>query len=188
MDEITGKTGSAASNRTTTVLLAVIAVLLVAVAVIVYVNRGGSGGAKAPVATAPGATTGMPSGMGGGTVPGTDLPFDPKTATKVAAGKSPEDHVKEYFDAVVAGDFAKAYALLPTSNQAKYGNEKAFSDQLKGYNIKSYTIDDVTEADGETKVTATATMAGGSFQYVFSFVKEGDTWLAKSRALPGMSN
>jgi hypothetical protein len=186
MDESTEKTGSAAPNKTTTMLLAVIAVLLVAVAVILFVNQSGSNNPGTPATTdTGGATGGMPSGMGGSTA---EVPFDPATATKVEAGKGPEDHVKAYFDAVVAGDYTTAFAMLPTSKQAEYGTEQAFSDQLKSYGIESYTIDDVAETDTESQVTASASMAGGAFQYLWTFVKEGDSWLVKSRTLPGMGN
>jgi hypothetical protein len=29
-------------------------------------------------------------------------------------------------------------------------------------------------------------MPGGAFQYLWTFVKDGDGWLVKSRTLPGM--
>lgn len=191
MEESTEKVGSAAPNKTTTLLLAVIAVLLVAVAVILFVNQSGSNNPGTPATTDTGATAGgtggMPSGMGGSGSTA-EVPFDPATATKVEAGKGPEDHVKAYFDAVVAGDYTAAFAMLPTSKQAEYGSEQAFSDQLKSYGIESYTIDDVTETDTESQVTASASMAGGAFQYLWTFVKEGDSWLVQSRTLPGMGN
>lgn len=186
MDESTETVGSAAPNKTTIILLAVIAVLLVAVAVILFVNQNGST-PVAPVATNTGGTGGAPAGMGG-SGSAAETPFDPATATKVAAGKSPEDHVKAYFDAVVAGDYAAAFAMLPASKQAEYGSQQAFADQLTSYGIESYTIDDVTETDTESQVTASASMAGGAFQYLWTFVKDGDSWLVKSRALPGMGN
>ncbi|MCL4078167.1 hypothetical protein MX659_00875 [Coriobacteriia bacterium Es71-Z0120] len=172
----------AASGGQSKVVIALAAVVVVLVGVIVglvVLNKPAAPAAPAN-GTAANGTSGMPAGMPA------DVPFDPKTATKVVAGKTPEDHVKAYFDAVVKGDFATAYELLPADKKAAQ-DEAAFAEQLKGYGISSYTIDNVTEKDGETQVLATASMAGGSFQYLWTFVKDGNDWLLKSRTLPGMN-
>lgn len=176
----------AAGGGQSKVVLALAAVVVVLVGVIVglvVLNKPAtpSTPATAPTdGTASNGTDGMP-----GSTP-TDVPFDPKTATKVAAGKTPEEHVKAYFDAVLDSDFATAYDLLPADKKAAQ-DEAAFAEQLKGYGITSYTIDDVTEKDVEAQILATASMAGGSFQYLWTFVKDGDGWLLKSRTLPGMN-
>lgn len=170
-------------------LVAVVVVLVGAIVGLVVLKKPATPAAPANGATAGGSATGGSASNGTSGMPGstaTNAPFDPKTATKVAAGKTPEDHVKAYFDAVVKGDFATAYDLLPADKKAAQ-DEAAFAEQLKGYGITSYKIDDVTEKDGETQVLATATMAGGSFQYLWTFVKDGDAWLLKSRTLPGMN-
>lgn len=183
MEETTSKAGT--PNRTVVILLGVIVVLLLgAIGYLVFSNGAGT---EKPASTASGtgSTGSQPSGMGTGT--GTAAPFDPATATVVAKGQTPEQHVKEYFDAVVAADYAKAFKLLPTAKQTEYGSETAFADQLKGYGVTGYTIDSVVEKDGETQVTASATMPGGNFQYLWTFVKDGDKWLVKSRTLPGMN-
>ena len=173
----------ASRNRMTLILLGVVVILLVAIAVILLT---GGDDAGSPTASNTG-NTGSTNTTG--TMPGatSETPFDPATATKVPAGQAPEDYVKTYFDAVVAGDYATAYAMLPTAKQADYGSEAAFSDQLKGYGVTGYTIDSATEEGNEAQVLATATMPGGNFQYMWVFVKDGDVWLVKSRTLPGMS-
>ncbi len=186
MEETTSTT--AGPNRTVLILLVAIVVLLAAIIAIIVLK----GGAADTAGTDPNllgtgttgtGTTGTGT-MGTGTT--TEVPFDPATATRVAAGQTPEQHVAAYFDAVVAGDFASAYLMLPTAKQAEYGDEAAFTDQLTGYGVTAYTIDNVTEADGETQVLATATMPGGAFQYLWTFVQENGEWLVKSRTLPGM--
>jgi hypothetical protein len=184
MDEFDETTEGSAPNRTMMILLGVIAVLLVAIVAIILLGRGGSTQTAGTPATGTG-TTGAPAGMGAGT--GAETPFDPATATKVEAGKTPEDHVKTYFDAVVAGDFSTAFKLLPASKQAEYGSEATFAEQLTGYGVTGYSIDSATEEGDEAQVTATANMPGGAFQYLWVFVKDGDTWLVKSRTLPGMN-
>jgi hypothetical protein len=172
-------------SKVVIVLVAVVVVLVGVIVGLVVLNKPAApsapaGGTAATGGTTPGGTGGMP-----GSTPA-DVPFDPKTATKVAAGKTPEDHVKTYFDAVVKGDYATAYDLLPADKRAAQ-DEAAFAEQLKGYGITSFAIDDVTEKGSETQVLATASMAGGSFQYLWTFVKDGNDWLLKSRTLPGMN-
>jgi len=175
------------TNKTVTIVLIAIIVLLAAV--IAYFLLSGNNGTAAdqPAASGTASTdTGdatPPAGMSGTTEA---APFDPATATKVAEGTTPEQHVTVYFDAVLAGDYATAYAMLPTSKQQSYGTADAFGEQLKSYGMTEYTIDSAVEEGDETQVMATAVMPGGSFQYLWTFVKDGDSWLVKSRDLPGM--
>jgi len=179
---------TAAPNRTVTILLVVVVVLLAAIVVYLVVSGSGSTSADdgATATAVPGeATSSVPSGMTG---PTEEAEFDPATATRVAVGMTPEQHVSAYFEAVVAGDYEGAYALLPTAKQQDYGSLEAFSEQLNGYGITGFTIDSVVEEGDETQVTATATMPGGDFQYLWTFVKDGEEWLVKSRTLPGMGN
>lgn len=180
--EDTNSTAAPANNRTVMILLGIIVILLAAIVAFVVFGKGDNT-AETPNTTETTATAGMgaPSGAT------QEEAFDPATATAVAAGKSPEQHVIAYFDAVVAGDFSAAYKMLPTAKQAEYGSEDAFSTQLTGYGITSYTIDSATESGDEAQVTATAVMEGGNFQYLWTFAKDGDNWLVKSRTLPGMN-
>lgn len=183
MEETTSTT-----PKNNTVMIALIAVIVLLAAVIVYIVLS-NGAAEtttgpavdatdAPAAEAPPAQ-GMP-----GAAP--EEAFDPATAVKVAEGTTPEQHVTMYFDAVLSGDFADAYALLPTSKQASYGSVEAFSEQLTGYGMTEYTIDSAVEEGEGAQVKATAVMPGGSFQYLWTFVKDGESWLVKTRTLPGM--
>ncbi len=171
-------TGTSSPNRMVVVLLGVIVLLLVAI-IGYLVFGGGLGGTAKNETPAPAAT----SGMTGTTAA---APFDPATATTVPAGETPEQFVTAYFDAVVAGDYETAYNRLPTDKKAQY-DLAGFTEQLKGYGVTAYTIDNVAEEGEEAQVTATATMPGGAFQYLWTFVKDGEGWLVKSRTLPGMS-
>ncbi|HSQ22501.1 MAG TPA: hypothetical protein VLQ52_06885 [Coriobacteriia bacterium] len=168
----------AAPNKTMLILLGVIVVLLAAIVVIFFVR-----GSAEPVATG----TGTEAPAATPTMPGAVAPveFDPATATKVPAGETPEQYVITYFDAVVAGDYATAYNRLPTDKKAA-STEAEYAAQLQGYGITTYTIDSATEEADEAEVLATATMPGGAFTYLWTFVADGDGWLVKSRTLPGM--
>ncbi|MDO8880446.1 MAG: hypothetical protein Q7W44_06570 [Coriobacteriia bacterium] len=181
MSDSTGTPATA--NRTMLILLGAIVVLLLAIVVIFLARGNADSGPTVTASTDTAATAGAPSGMPGATAPAVE--FDPATATTVPAGETPEAYVVAYFDAIVAGDYATAYGRLPTDKKAS-STEQQFADQLTGYGVTEYTIDDVTEADGEAQVLATASMAGGQFQYLWTFVAEGDGWLVKSRTLPGM--
>lgn len=181
--EETHESTAAPKNTSVIILLVVIIVLLVAaVAYFVLADKGATDTTTTDT-PATGTSTTPPAGMTGST----PVEFDPATATVVEAGLTPEQHVTTYFDAVVAGDFATAFKMLPTTKQAEYGDEAAFSSQLTGYGITSFTIDNVAENGDEAQVTATAVMPGGEFQYLWTFVKDGDSWLVKSRTLPGMN-
>jgi len=167
-----------APNRTVLILLGVIVLLLLAIVAFFVLDNGDDGTPTATGETTTTATTGMPTTTASG-------PFDPATATKVPAGETPEQYVTAYFDAVVAGDFQTAYDRLPADKKAAQ-DVNAFASQLTGYGVSAFTIDSATEEGEEAQVTATASMAGGSFQYLWTFVKDGDGWLVKSRTLPGM--
>ena len=177
----------ASKNHLIPILLGVIAVLLIAI--VVFLVAGGNDGSEVPTASNTGNTDTNTSTTSTGTMGGaaTETPFDPATATEVAADLTPEEHVEAYFDAVVAGDYAAAYELLPASKKESYGSLDAFTAQLEGYGITGYNIDSATEEGDEAEVLATATMAGGDFQYLWTFVKVDDVWLVKARTLPGMA-
>jgi uncharacterized protein YxeA len=167
----------AAPNRTVIILLGIIVALLIAI-VAYFAFANGKTGTASTGNTDTNTNSGTPS-----TPAATE--FDPATATKVPAGETPEQYVIAYFDAVVAGDFQTAYDRLPTDKKAAQ-DQASFGEQLKGYGVSEYTIDSAVEEGDEAKVTATASMAGGQFQYLWTFVKDGDGWLVKSRTLPGM--
>jgi hypothetical protein len=174
----------ATSNRTLLILLVAIVVLLLAIVVIFVVKGNASTSVTGTQTETPGATQlGAPPGMPGATAP--DVEFDPATATKVPAGETPEAYVTAYFDAILAGDFATAYDRLPADKKAA-STEEQFAEQLTGYGVAEYTIDDASEDGGEAQVFATAGMAGAQIQYLWTFVADGDGWLVKSRTLPGM--
>jgi len=185
MEESTESTESTAApkNKSVVILLVVIiALLAAAVAYFVLADKGATDTTTTDGTSTEGTAT-PPAGMPGST----STEFDPATATVVAEGLTPEQHVTSYFESVVGGDYATAFKMLPATKQAEYGDEAAFASQLTGYGITSFTIDGVTEGADQTEVTATAVMPGGNFQYLWTFVKDGDNWLVKSRTLPGMN-
>lgn len=179
----------AQNNQQTIVLaLVVIAVLLAAiVGVLIWqqsraipsptVNGAAAGGQQQA------ANGGMPPQQ---TAPAEATEFDPKTATKVPAGVEPEAYVKGYYEACDKGDYAKAFSLLPKDKQASYGDANAFGEQLKGYGIDGYELDPAKVSGDTAEITAWQKTPMGSFGYTWVLVKDGDTWLVKSRNQSGM--
>jgi len=175
-------TEAAPANKTVVMLLAAIAVLLVAIVGVIVVQ----GNTAAPPTSADGAAhTGAqlpPASMGGAMPTGE---FDPATATKVPEGQTPEQYVETYFQAIVDGDYATAYELLPADKKAAQTAD-SFAQQLGGYGINAFEMGQVTEQGDERAVNATAVTPMGGFPYMWTFVKDGDGWLVKSRALTDM--
>lgn len=169
MEETTAKSSN---NRAIVIVLAVIAVLLVAV--IAYMAFGNKAADEPAASTDTG--TGAPA----------TATFDPATATRVPDGETPETFVAGYFDAIVAGDFQAAYDRLPLDKKTSYGDVATFTSQVQAYGVSGYTMGEITESGDETVVNAAASMPGGNFNYIWTFVKDGDSWLVKSRELGSM--
>jgi hypothetical protein len=158
--------------------LIVVAVVLAA-GIVIYATR------STPTTTAANNNTTTPSTSS--TNPVATAPFDAETATKVPAGQTPEQFVEGYYKAVVAGDFANAYKLLPqTKKQAQ--SEAEFITQLKGYGITSFKMDPANKNGTSMTITVEETTAsyGGGFATVWTFIQQSGTWLLKSKAMPGM--
>ncbi|MDY0340022.1 MAG: hypothetical protein RBS17_02250 [Coriobacteriia bacterium] len=176
-------TSTTPRNNTVVIVLIALIVLLAGVIAYFLLSDSDSGSDAAAPAAASATDVETSAAMPAMT---TEDEFDPATATRVVEGVTPEQHVEKYFDAVLAGDYETAYAMLPTSKQESYGSVDAFSEQLTGYGMTDYSHDPAVEQGEETQVTATAVMPGGSFQYLWTFVKDGESWLVKARTLPGM--
>lgn len=172
-----------APNQQQTITYALVGVIVVLVAVIavLFVYRNSAANSGVPVAQAPVAQT-PPANMG---QPPADVPFDPKTATKVGAGQTPQQHTEAYFKALVKGDFKTAYNLLPADKKAAQ-DEASFATQLKSYGLTGYKMGKATVTGDETKVDATAVTGAGEFGYTWTFVKKDGVLYAKSRVLSGM--
>ncbi len=163
-------------------LLGVVAVLLaVIVGVLVFrspaVPNVDTSALPSQSPSTPGTSTGMPSAAPSG-------PFDPAKATKVDG--DPKSHVEKYFKSIVDKDWTTAYKLLPTDKQASYGSADAFGQQLASYGATGYKMGTSSaQGDNET-VQASLTTSGGSFTYVWTFVKYKGAWVVKSREIGGM--
>lgn len=164
--------------------LVAVAVLLAAiVGVLIWQNSKTS--VPSPTTTDTGVTP--PAGMPGTPTSGTVAPaaeFDPATAPKVAAGQTPEEYVKAYYQACQDKKYADAFKMLPTATQAYYGDAAGFQSTLEGYGVTAFSVQPQKDANGAITVVGAQTAQGMEFPYTWKFVKgEGDTWLCESRTM-----
>ena len=186
------------SNQQTVVIgLAVIAVLLAAIVGVIIWQQSQAGSIPTPVTGAapadPAAPGGMPGGAPGGMpggVPGggasvPEVEFDPATATKVPAGTEPEAFVRAYYEACQSKEYSKAYEMLPAATKQYYGDAGTFESTLESYGISEFEVKSATGSDTEVQVIGVQQAQGMEFAYTWTLVKEGDSWLVKSRQMGG---
>jgi hypothetical protein len=180
MSDPNGTNPPISGNKTITALLGVVAVLLVAiVAMIVLSSRTNTDipvpGAGAQSNTS-GVTTGQP-GMGSST----SAPFDEKTATKVAAGQTPEGHVKAYYQAILDKKWQAAFKMQPAASQK--GTVAEFQNtQEKMYGMTAFKILSAKTSGNEATVEASQDLgSNGTWGATWTFVKSGANWLVKER-------
>lgn len=161
------------------ILAAVAAVLLVAAVALVITSMNKVPGVEVTAGDQVQGGTGVPTG-------GAPVTFDPGKATKVPEGVTPEEFVKAYYEDVAAGRYAEAYKRLPLEKQQSYGDSGSFERQLKAYGISGYEMEKPQSAGDEISIVAWQQTPNGSFGYKWTLVKEGDSWLVKSRVQAGM--
>lgn len=180
------------TNQMMVIGLVVVALLLAAIAGILIYQQNQAAKLPAPVAsgTTTGAATGgadaaggtgAPAGMGGGTVAPAEV--DPETATKVPEGMTPVEFVKEYHEAVQAGEYDKAYKMLPLNKQQSYGNAEAYAEQVKAYAISGYELGEPTEEGDIVTIVATQVTPQMPIGYLWTLQKIDGTWYCASRTM-----
>lgn len=169
----------ASQQRLVVILLAVIAALLVGIVVMIVVKGNAlpepdtalieqQRQAQEAAASAP---TSVPPA------------FDPASATEVPEGTEPAEYAAEYYEAILASDFEKAFYMQPAHKQS--GDVGSFQAQLESYNMTGFDV--LSEDDqGDTYTVVVDQVTGfGTFENVWEFAKSdsGDTWLVKDRTI-----
>ncbi len=105
-------------------------------------------------------------------------PADLGDPTIVAEGSTPEDHVKQYFEAYKSGSFEDAYELQPAENKVKQPKDE-FVPLRQSMPIAEYTIHPTRE-EGASKMIDVSYDLGemGSWISSWTFEKQGDDWVA----------
>jgi hypothetical protein len=126
---------------------------------------------------------------GSSTTPGSasiaPVPFDPKTATKLASGLTPETAIKAYNDAVMANTFDKAYAILPLAQKQSYASADGMAAQIKPYGITGFKVGPSTVNGNDTVIVVETDTPAMNITYTWTFTKDGGQWYVKSRTMGG---
>lgn len=99
--------------------------------------------------------------------------------TYVAAGKTPEDHINDYFNAYKEQRLEQAFDLQPAENKAKQPKTD-FLALRKGLPIKDFKVGE-TKKQGANKVQIAVEYSIGQYGTwvsTWEFEKKGDKWEA----------
>lgn len=165
-----------ANNKTLVYLLGAVVVLLAVIAGVLIFRQSSTPTIPAtPITQQPQTTT--PSAAG---LPSSQGNFDPKTATKMQ-GKTASDHVKTYYDSILAGKWDVAFKLQPAASQAN-GDVQSFEQTQKGYGMKSYKILSSKTTGDQTVVDVEQDLGqNGKWGVQWTFVKADGNWVVQSR-------
>lgn len=172
-------------NKTVMYVLVGVAVLLALVVGLLMWQR--SNALPGPDAAQPPSTSDAAGAAANSPQPTTQTaaPFDAKKATEVPSGKTPEEFLKTYYEAVKTKDWKTAYDCLPSDKKAGQTLDD-FGKQLEGYGITDYSIDKPTTSGDEMTIVAYQVTGFGSFGSEWTFAKDGDKWLVKDKKMAGM--
>lgn len=164
------------------IALVVIAVLLAAiVGVVIWQQTQAANQLPAPTATGAPTTT-APAATAPTTASG---PFDPKTATKVPKGMTPEQMLKAYGDAILGNKYADAYKMLPLDKQQSYGDSAAYEAQVKAYGITKFNMGKPATNGDSVSIVSEQVTPQMPITYTWTFKKVGDQWYVESRTMGG---
>lgn len=111
--------------------------------------------------------------------PQTEPPKNVGPPTVVEKDKTPEEHVREYFDAYKAQRYDEAYDLQPAINKAKQTKEE-FSQLRSGFPISDYKVLPVRQ-QGDQEIIDVEYDLGQNGVWITSwlFKKEDSKWIAQ---------
>jgi hypothetical protein len=166
------------------IVYALIAIAVLLAAIVGFMIYNNMHSVPAPTASAASDTTGagVASQMPAASTP---VAFDPKTATKVPAGQTPEQALKTYMEDITGGKFADAYALLPLAQKNSYGTADAYGAQVKQYGITGYKLGKATTNGSDVTIVSEQDTPAMNITYTWVYTKSGDTWFVKSRTMGG---
>jgi hypothetical protein len=162
-------------------LVAIAVLLAVIVGFMVYQNMNTIPAPNASSTAAPGG--GVESQMPPAAEP---VEFDPKTATKLPAGMTPEQALKEYNTLVLAKKYEDAYKLLPLAQKNSYGSAEAYKAQVAQYGIQSFKMGKPKTSGTDVSIVTEQTTPQMTVPYTWTYTKVGKDWYAKSRAMGGV--
>jgi hypothetical protein len=109
--------------------------------------------------------------------------------TVVAEGKTPKDHVIEYYDAYKEGRLEDAFNLAPTETKAAQPHDDFIANR-KGMPISDYTIKSESEEGNRVTIDVQYDLGqNGAWVCSWTFEKEDGKWeaLSSHSAMAGMN-
>jgi hypothetical protein len=179
---------SQSNNQQTIVyMLGAIAVLLIAI--IIYLvffwgpqSKSASVGGNASTAASDQAAQNIASQM---PPAAQNVQFDPKTATKLPAGMTPDVALKTYMEDITHSQFAGAYALLPLAQKQSYVSADQYASTVKGYGITGYRLGKSQQSGSDVQIVSEQDTPAMNITYTWVYTKVGNDWYVKSRTMGG---
>jgi hypothetical protein len=165
--------------------LVAIAVLLAAIVGFMIYNNMNANTASSTSSTTPPSSAAANSIAAGMPQQAQPVDFDPKTATKLPAGMTPEKALKTYMEDIKAEKWKDAFALLPLQQKNSYGTAEAYGQQVKGYGISGYKIGTPQSTGDEVQIVSEQDTPAMNITYTWTYTKVGKDWFVKSRAMGG---
>ena len=175
------------SSNQQVIVYALVAIAVLLAAIVGFMIYNNTRGVPAPTVSATGSDTtgasssGAPAGMNAAA----PVAFDPKTATKLPAGVTPEQALKTYMQNLTAGKFTEAYALLPLAQKTSYGSADAYGTQVKQYGITGFKIGKPTTSGNDTTIVTEQDTPAMNITYTWVYTKDGGNYYVKSRTMGG---
>jgi len=180
---MSGETQSSNQQTITYALIAIAVLLAVIVGFLVYQQT-----RSIPAPTASSSSTDQSAANIAAQMPSTSAApakFDPKTATKLPSGLTPEAALNKYSAAVTGKSWADAYALLPLAQKQSYGSADQYGQQVGQYGITGFKLGKATTSGADTTIVQEEDTPQMNITYTWVFEKIGNDVFVKSRTMGG---
>lgn len=166
------------------VLIAIAVLLAVIVGFMIYNNATNVPAPTASSTTAPSAADSAAQNAASNMpAPAPEVKFDPKTATKVPAGMTPEQALKTYNEDIMKKKYAEAYALLPLAQKTSYGSADAYGQQVGQYGITGYKLGTPQTSGTDVTISSEQQTPQMNISYTWTYTKVDGAWYVKSRVM-----
>jgi len=179
---------SQGNNNQQAIVYALIAIAVLLLAIVGFMVYQRMTAIPSPTATVPSSSAPAGASSSSGAMSSTSVApaaFDPKTATKLPAGMTPDQAMAAYTKAVVGAKWADAYALLPLAQKQSYQSAESMGSQLAPYNISGFKVGKSTTSGSDLTIVGEEDTPQMNIAYTWTFTKVGDTWYVKSRTMGG---
>jgi hypothetical protein len=177
------------NNQQQVIIYALVAIAVLLAAIVGFMIYQRTTAIPGPTAAAASATASAASGStsvtGTNPAPAADTPFDPKTATKLAAGQDPVSTLTAYAAAIMANKYDVAFGLLPLASKNSYSTPASMESQLKPYGITGFKQGKATVSGADTTIVLEEDTPAMNINYTWVFTKVGNTWYVKGRKMGG---